>query len=73
MERMLQDWPKYETEVLEGPTGPPGTTSPTTWDDLVPEGGISALAKIIQNKAPKHPGDDNHDPAIVNAILAYHS
>ena len=71
--RMLQDWPKYGTEVLEGHTQPPATTPRTTWDNLVPDGDISALPKVIQNKAPKHPFDDSFDPAIVNAILAYHS
>ena len=37
---MLQDWTKYETEVLEGHTGPPDATSCTTWDDVVPDGDI---------------------------------
>ena len=73
VERILQDWPQYGTEVLEGHTGPPATKPPTTWDDLVPDRDISGLAKIVQNKAPKHPFDDSYDPAIVNAILADHS
>ena len=30
VERMLQDWPKYETEVLEGQTGLPDTTPRAT-------------------------------------------
>ena len=64
-ERMLQDWPTYERKVLEGHTGTPATTSPTTRDDLLPDGDISALANI--------PLDDSYDPDIVNAILAYHS
>ena len=34
MERMLQHWTKYKTEVLEGHTGPPGATSRTTSDDV---------------------------------------
>ena len=39
----------------------------------MPDGDISALAKLIQRTAPKHPLEDTYDPAIVNAILAYHS
>ena len=73
VERILQDWLKYETEVLEGHTGPPATTPSTTWDELVPDGDISRLAKVIQNKAPRQPFDDRCLPAIVNAILAYHN
>ena len=71
VEPMLQDRPKYETEVLDGQTGPPETTPPTTRDHLVPDGDISGLAKLIHNAAPKHPFDDSYDPPIVNAILAY--
>ena len=73
VERMLQDRLRYETEVLEGYTERPETTPPTRWNDLVPNGDIFVLAKITQNKAPTHSFDDNDDPAIVNAILAYHS
>ena len=73
VERMLQDWPKYETQVLEGHTGPPDTAPRTAWDHLVPDGDIGALAKFIRDTAPKHPFADKYDPAIVNAILAYHS
>ena len=69
----MRDWPKYETEVVEGHTGPPATTSPQTWDDLVPDGDIGALAKTIQHTALGHTFDDSYEPAIVNAILAYHS
>ena len=71
--RLLQDWLKYETEVLEGHTGPPDTTLRTTWDDLVPDADISALAKLIQNKAPKHLFNYSYDPAMVNTITTYHS
>ena len=73
VERMLQDWPKYAKKVLQGHTGRPGTTPPTVWDDLVPHGVIGALARTIHHTAPRHPFDDSYDPAIVNAILAYHS
>ena len=48
MERMLQDWTKYETEVLEEHTAPPGATSRTTWDDIVPDGDIGALATTVR-------------------------
>ena len=66
---MLQDWPKYETDVLEGHTGPEETTPCTT----VPNGDISALPELIQNTALKHALEDSYDPAMVNAILAHHS
>ena len=58
--------------MLKGHTGPPETTPRTTRDQLVPHGEICALAKLIQNMAPEHPFDESYDPAIVNAILAYH-
>ena len=75
---MLQDWTKYETEFLEGHTGPPGTTSRTTWDDVVPDGEIRALATTVRTtfedcSRPDHPFGYNNDPAITNAILGYHS
>ena len=73
LEQMLQDWPWYETEVLEGDAGRPATTHPTTWNDLVPNGEIGALAKTIQDTAPGHPFDDSYHPADVNAFLGYHS
>ena len=78
VERMLQDWTKYETEILEGHTGPPDTTSRTTWDDVVPNGDIGALATTVCTtfddcSRPDLPFEDNNDPAITNAILAYHS
>ena len=78
VERMLQDWAKYETEVLEGRTGPRGATSRTTWDDVVPDRDIKALATTVRTtfedcSRPDHPFGDNSNPAITNAILAYHS
>ena len=78
VERMVQDWTKYETEGLEGHTGPPDTTSRTTWDDVVPDGDIRALATTVRTafedcSRPNHPLGDNNDPAITNTILAYHS
>ena len=78
VERMLQDWTKYETQVLEGHTGPPGATSRTTWDDIVPDGDIGALATTVRatfgdGSRPDHPFGDNRNPAITNAILAHHS
>ena len=78
LERMLQDWTKYETEVLEGHTDPSGATSRTTWDDVVPDGDIGALATTVRStfedcSRPDHPFGDNSNPAITNAILAYHS
>ena len=78
MERMLQDWTKYKTEVLEGHTGAQDATSRTTWDDVVPDGDIGALATTVHKKfedcsRPDHPFGDNSNPAIKNAILAYHS
>ena len=72
LECMLQQRPKYGTEVLEGHSGPSETTPRTTWDELAPNSDISALAKLIQDTAPKQPFDDSYDPAIVNANLAYH-
>ena len=59
MERMLQDSRKYETEVLEGHTGPLDTPPRTTRDHLIPSGDIGALAKLMQNTAPNHPFEDN--------------
>ena len=78
MERMLQDWIKYETEVLEGHTGPPDATPRTTWDEVVPDTDIGALATTICTTfedSPRldHPFGDNSNPAITNAILAFHS
>ena len=78
MERMLEDRTKYKTEVLEGHTGPPGTTSCTTWEDVVPDGDIGALATTVRTtfeecSRPDHPFGDNNDPAITDTILAYHS
>ena len=73
VERTLQDWPKYETGVLQGHTRPPDTTDRTTWDDLLPNIDISALAKLIQNTAPRHTFADSYIPAIVSVILAYHN
>ena len=78
VERMLQDWTKYETEGLEGQKGPPDTTARTTWDDVVRDGDIGALARTVHTtfgdcSRPDHPFGDNNDPAITNAILAYHS
>ena len=78
MERMLQDWTKYETEVLEGHTGPLDTTSCTTWDDVVPDGDIWALATTVRttfedcSRLDHSFGDDNN-PTITNVLLAYHS
>ena len=78
VESMLQDWTKYETEVLEGHTGPRDTMSRTTWDDLVPDGDIRRLATTVRTtfedcSKPDHPFGDDYDPGITNAILAYHS
>ena len=78
VERMLQDWTKYETEVLEGHTGPPDTTSHTTWDGVVPDRDMGALATTVRTtfkdgSRPDHPFGDNNDAAITNGILAYHS
>ena len=78
VQRMLQDWTKYETEVLEGHTGPPDTTSRTTWEDVVPDGDLGALATTVCTtfkdcSRPDHPFGDNNNPAITNAILVYHS
>ena len=78
VERMLQDWTKYETDVLEGHTGPQGAKSRTTWDDVVPDGNIGALAATVRTtfgdcSRPNHPFGDNSNPAITNAISAYHS
>ena len=78
VERMLQDWTKYETEILEGHTGPPDTTSRTTWDSVVPDRDIGELATTVQTpfedrSKPEYPFGDDYDSAITNAILAYHS
>ena len=78
VECLLQDWTEYETEVLEGHTGPSDTTSRTTWDDVVADGDIGALATTVCTafedcSRPNHPIGDDNDPAITNAILAYHS
>ena len=78
MKRMLQDWTKYGTEILEGHTGPPDTTPRTTWHSVVPDGGIGALVTTVRNpfkdsSKPDHPFGDDYDHAIRNAILAYHS
>ena len=78
VERTLQDWTKYETEVPEGHTGPPDTTSRTTWHDVVPDGDIGALATTVRTtfedcSKPDHPFGDDNAPAITNAIVAYHS
>ena len=74
---MLQDWTKYETGVLEGHTGPPGTTSRTTWHDIVPDGDIGALARTVRTLFEDcwklhQPFGDDYDPAITNVILAYY-
>ena len=47
VERMLQDWTKCETEVLEGHMGPPENTSRTTWDDVIPDRDIGALDTTV--------------------------
>ena len=78
VERMLQDCTKYETEVLEGHTSPLDATSHTTWDDVVPDEDIGALATTVRTtfedcSRPDHPFGDNSNPAITNTILAYHS
>ena len=75
---MLQDWTKYETEVLKGHTGPPDTSSRTTWDNVVSEGDIETLATTVRTmfedcSRPDHSFGDDYDPAITNAILACHS
>ena len=76
--RMLQEWTKYQTKILEGHTGRPDTTPRTTWDSVVPDGGIGALATTVQTLfkdrlKPDHPFGDNYDPAIIKNILAHHS
>ena len=78
VERMLQDCTKYKTEVLEGHTGQPDTTSRTTWDNVVPDRDIGALAMTVCTtfedcSRPDHAFWDNNDPVIPNAIPAYHS
>ena len=78
VKRMLQDWTKYGTEVLQGHTGPPDATSRTTWNDVVPDGDIGALATTVRTtfedcSRPDHLFGDNSNPAITYAILAYHS
>ena len=75
---MLQDWTKLETEILEGHRGPPDTTPRTTWDSVVPDRDIGPPATTVPTlfedcAKPDHPFGDNYDPAITNAILAYHS
>ena len=55
VEGMLQDWTKYESEVLEGHTGPPDTTSCTTWDNIVPAVDIGALATVPRSKTAQGP------------------
>ena len=72
-ERMLQDWTKYETEIPEGHTGPPHTTPRTTWDRVVPERDIGALATTVRtpfkdSSMHDHPFLDDYDPAITNAM-----
>ena len=78
VERMLQDWTKYETGIPEGHTGPLDTTPRTTWDRVVPDGDIGALATTVRTlfedrSKPDHPFGDDYGPAITNAILASHS
>ena len=78
MERILQDLTKYETEILEGHTGPPDTMPCTTWDSVVPGGDIRSLAATVRtpledDSNPNHPFEDDYDPAITNAMLAYPS
>ena len=78
VERMLQDWTNYGTEILEGHRGPPDTTPRTTWDSVVPDRDIGAPATTGRTpfedcSKPDHPFGDDYDPAITNAILAYHS
>ena len=60
VEHMLHGWPKDETEVLEGHTGPPDTTPCTTWAHLVPDRDIHALAKLIRDTVPKYSFTDNN-------------
>ena len=59
VERMLQDWTNYETEVLGRHTRRLDTAPCVTWDSLVPDEDIGALAKVIQNTAPSHTLEDN--------------
>ena len=78
MEGMVQDWTKFETEILEGHTRPPDTTPRTTWDSAVRDGDIGALATTVRTlfedrSKPDHPFRNSYNPAITNAILAYHS
>ena len=78
VDHMLQDWTKYETEILEGHTGAPDTTPRTEWDSVVPDRDIGGLATTVRTpfedrSKPDHPFGDNYDPAIRNAIPAYHS
>ena len=73
MERLLQDWTKDETEILEGHTGPPDTTPRTTWDSVVPDGDIGALAATARptfqyRLKPTHPFRGDYDTAIRNAL-----
>ena len=66
------------TEVLEGHTEAPGTTSRTTWEDVLPDEDIRALATTVcptfeDCSKPDHPYGDDYDSAITNAIPAYHN
>ena len=65
VDRMLQDWTKYETEILDGHTGPPDTTPRTTWD--------SVRSPFEDSSRPDQRCGDDYDAAITNCILAYHS
>ena len=78
MELMVQDWTKYNMEVLEGHTDPRDTTSGTTWDDVVPDGDFGALATTLRTtfedcSRPDHPFADNNDPVVTNVFPAHHS
>ena len=60
VERMLQDWTKNEMQLLQRHTGPPDATSRTTWDDVVPDRDIGALATTVRTtfedcSRPDHP------------------
>ena len=77
VERMPRDWKKYKTGILEGHTGPLDTTPRTTWDSIVPDRDIGALAMTIRTpfedrSKPDQPFGDDYNPAIPNAILVYH-
>ena len=58
----LQDWPKYETEVLEGHTGAPATTPPIAWDHLMPEGDIGALSRQFNPRRQDTPSTTATNP-----------